>query len=50
MTAMAGASGVRAWLQSRGWGWLTPERLRRVTVAVFAVAVVLSTVTLSGSA
>jgi hypothetical protein len=49
MTAMAGASGVRAWLQSRGWTFLTPERLRRVTIAVFAVATVVSTVGLSGS-
>ena len=49
MTAMAGASGVRAWLQNRGWAWLTPERLRRTTVAVFAIATVVSTVGLSGS-
>jgi hypothetical protein len=50
MTAMAGASGVRSWLQTRGWTWLTPERLRRTTVAVFAIATVVSTVGLSGSA
>jgi hypothetical protein len=49
MTAMAGASGARAWLQSRGWAILTPERLRRVTVMVFAIATVVSTVGLSGS-
>jgi hypothetical protein len=50
MSAMAGASGLRAWLQTRGWAFLTPERLRRITVAAFAIAVVASTVTLSGSA
>jgi hypothetical protein len=48
MTAMAGASGVRSWLQTRGWTWLTPERLRRTTVAVFTIATVVSTVGLSG--
>jgi hypothetical protein len=40
---------VRAWLQSRGWGWLTPARLKRATVAVFVAATVVSTVGLSGS-
>ena len=32
MTALAGASGFRAWLQNRGWAWLTPKRLKRATV------------------
>jgi hypothetical protein len=50
MTAMAGASGLRSWLQTRGWTWMTPERLRKLTVAAFAVATVVSTVGLSGSA
>jgi hypothetical protein len=47
MTAMASASGARAWLQTKGW--LSPLALRRVTVAAFAVAVTVSTVGLSGS-
>jgi hypothetical protein len=47
MTAMASASGARAWLQSRGW--LSPRALRRVTVGAFAVAVTVSTIGLSGS-
>ena len=47
MTAMASASGARAWLQSRGW--LSPSALRRVTVGAFAVAVTVSTIGLSGS-
>jgi hypothetical protein len=50
MTAMAGASGLRSWLQTRGWSWMTPDRLRRATIAVFAIATVVSTVGLSGSA
>jgi hypothetical protein len=49
MTAMASASGVRSWLQTRGWTWMTPERLRRLTIAAFVVAVLVSTVGLSGS-
>jgi hypothetical protein len=47
MTAMASASGARAWLQSRGW--LSPSTLRRVTVGAFAVAVTVSTIGLSSS-
>ncbi len=49
MTAMAGASGARAWLQSQGWTWLTPRRLRRATIGLFVVATLVSTVGLSGS-
>jgi hypothetical protein len=47
MTAMASASGARAWLQSRGW--LSPRALRRVTVGAFAVALTVSTIGLSSS-
>jgi hypothetical protein len=49
MTAMASASGVRSWLQTRGWTWVTPERLRRATIALFVAATLVSTVGLSGS-
>jgi hypothetical protein len=49
MTAMAGASGLRAWLQSRGWSFLTPQRLRRATIAAFVAATLVSTIGLSGS-
>jgi hypothetical protein len=49
MTAMAGASGLRSWLQSRGWTWLTPARLKRATVAGFVAATLVSTIGLSGS-
>jgi hypothetical protein len=47
MTAMASASGARAWLQSRGW--LSPRALRHVTVGAFAVALTVSTIGLSSS-
>jgi hypothetical protein len=47
MTALASASGARAWLQSRGR--LSPRALRRVTVGAFAVALTVSTIGLSSS-
>jgi hypothetical protein len=46
--AATGATGVRAWLATRGWAWLTPKRLRRATIALLAVGLVV-TATLSGS-
>ena len=49
MAAIGSASGVRSWLQTRGWSWLTPERLRRGTIALFVVATLVPTVGLSGS-
>ena len=49
ITAAAGASGARAWLQTRDWSWLTPRRLRRVTIALCAGALAVSTVGFSGS-
>ncbi len=39
-TTVAGATGIRAWLATRRWAWLTPRRLRRMTVALLAIAVV----------
>lgn len=50
MAAMAGASGVRAWLQAHHLTWLTPARLKAATAALFAAAVIVSSVGLSGSA
>lgn len=49
MAAAAGASGARCWLQSRHATWLTPRRLRRATIALFAAALLVSTVAFSGS-
>ncbi len=39
-TTVAGATGIRAWLGTRRWAWLTPRRLRRTTVALLAIAIV----------
>jgi hypothetical protein len=49
MSAMAGAGGLRAWLQTRGWAFVTPQRLRRVTIGAFVAATLVSTIGLSGS-
>jgi hypothetical protein len=49
MTAAAGATGLRTWLQTRGWSWLTPKRLKRATIAAFIVATIVSSVGISGS-
>jgi hypothetical protein len=49
MTAVGAASGARAYLGSRRFSWLTPRRLRAITL-VLAVAAVLASATLvSGS-
>jgi hypothetical protein len=49
MTAVGAASGLRAWLASRGFGWLTPARLRFATASLIAAAVIVASVGFSGS-
>jgi hypothetical protein len=49
MTAGAAASSTRGWLATRHWAWLTPERLRAITVALLVAALVASATVLSGS-
>ena len=49
MAAAAGASGVRSWLQAQHVSWLTPQRLRAATVALFVAAFGFASVTISGS-
>jgi hypothetical protein len=46
---MAGATGVRSWLQAHHLTWLTPRRMKAVTIALFAVAALVASVGLSGS-
>jgi hypothetical protein len=43
-TAVAGATGIRAWLAARGFSWVTPRRLRLMTGTLLAVAVVMAAV------
>jgi hypothetical protein len=47
--AVGSASGIRAWLRSRGGDWLTPRRLRFATVSLLLLAVVASGVGLGGA-
>lgn len=49
MTTGAAATGIRAWLATRGYAWLTPTRLRRATICLFAAALIASAVVISGS-
>jgi hypothetical protein len=49
IAAAAGANGVRAWLAAHHLTWLTPGRMRAVTIALFAAALIFSSVSFSGS-
>jgi hypothetical protein len=49
MAATAGASGVRAWLQAQHLTWLTPKRMKAVTIALVVAAFGVSSVGISGS-
>jgi hypothetical protein len=49
MVAATGATGVRAWLRVHLPYWMTPKRLRVFTAALFTMAILGSSVTLSGS-
>jgi hypothetical protein len=49
MAAAAGATGVRSWLQAHHLTWLTPRRMKIVTIALMVAALMVSTIGLSGS-
>jgi hypothetical protein len=49
MTAGAGATGLRAWLANHGFAWLTPRRMRALTLALLVGALVASSVLITGS-
>jgi hypothetical protein len=40
MAAVGSAAGLRAWLASRGFAWLTPRRMRLATAALIGFALV----------
>jgi hypothetical protein len=50
MTAVGAASGTRAYLATRGFSWLTPTRLRALTVLLAVAALAVSATLVSGSA
>ena len=47
--AVGSASGIRAWLQSHAGAWLTPGRMKGITIGLLTLAVVVSGVGLGGS-
>jgi len=49
MTAGAGATGLRAWLAAHGFAWLTPQRMRVVTLVLLVGALLASSVLVTGS-
>jgi hypothetical protein len=49
MAAASAATGFRTWLQNHSFGWLTPKRMRAVTLAAMCAAGIVSTVGISGS-
>jgi hypothetical protein len=49
MTAVGAATGTRAYLASRRFSWLTPRRLRALTIALAIAALVASATLVPGS-
>jgi hypothetical protein len=49
IAAASAATGFRSWLQNHHFAWLTPRRLRALTIAAMCAAGLVSTVGLSGS-
>jgi len=49
MAAASAATGFRTWLQNHSFGWLTPKRMRALTLAAICAAGLVSTVGISGS-
>ncbi len=49
MAAASAATGFRSWLQTHNFHWLTPVRLRRLTIAAMCAAGLVSTIGFSGS-
>jgi hypothetical protein len=49
MTGASAATGLRTWLQTRGYSWLTPRRVRALTVAAMCGATLYASVGFSGA-
>jgi hypothetical protein len=49
MMAASAATGFRSWLQNHHFGWLTPKRMRALTIGAVCAAGLVSTVGISGS-
>jgi hypothetical protein len=49
MSSSTVATGTRAWLARHHFAWLTPVRMKRITIALIALGLVASTLFASGS-
>jgi hypothetical protein len=49
MAAASVATGFRSWLQTHNFGWLTPRRLRGLTIGAMCAAGLVATIGFSGS-
>lgn len=49
MCAASAATGFRTWLQTHHFGWLTPRRMRALTIGVMSAAAIFSTIGFSGA-
>ena len=49
LTAASAATGFRTWMQNSALPWLTPRRMRALTIAVMSAAAIFSTIGFSGS-
>ena len=49
MAAASAATGFRTWMQNHHFGWLTPRRMRALTLGAMCAAGLVSTVGISGS-
>jgi hypothetical protein len=49
MAAASCATGLRSWLQTHNFTWLTPRRLRAVTIGAMCAAGLVSTIGVSGA-
>jgi hypothetical protein len=49
MCAASAATGFRTWLQTHHFGWLTPRRMRAMTIAAMCAAGMYSSVVVTGS-
>jgi hypothetical protein len=48
-SSAAAATGVRSWLATRRFAWLTPTRLRRITITLIGGALFASATLVPGS-
>jgi hypothetical protein len=49
MTAGAGVTGTRAWLNVKGFSWMTPRRMRVATFALIVAGLIGSAVGFHGA-